>query len=89
MSYRVIQRFVDLQDDKHRYEVGDEFPRLGLKVSKARVEELSTNKNRRGIPLIEEVAESEEVEELEEKPATESKPKPKPKKKAKPKKKEE
>lgn len=55
--YRTIVRFFDLQDDNHVYEVGDEFPRKDLLVSKARLEELSTNKNKRGIALIELVEE--------------------------------
>lgn len=64
--YRTIVRFVDLQDDKHVYEVGDEFPRKDLMVSKSRLEELSTDKNKRGIPLIELVEDEEVKEEVEE-----------------------
>lgn len=55
MRYRVIEYFTDLQDFNHPYKVGDTFPRLGLDVSKERIAELSTNKNRRKKPLIEKV----------------------------------
>ena len=50
--YRVIRMFTDLQDGNHRYEVGDEYPRLGLEVSDSRLDELATDKNRRKTPLI-------------------------------------
>ena len=55
MGYRVIEYFTDLQDFNHPYKVGDTFPRLGLDVSKERIAELSTNKNRRKKPLIKKV----------------------------------
>ena len=57
MSYKVLEYFEDLQDNSHPYDVGDEFPRAGLKVSAERLEELSTEKNLRGIKLIEKKAE--------------------------------
>lgn len=63
--YRVIKHFVDLQDNGHKYRVGDEFPREGLKVSEERIEELASDKNRRKIPLIEKV-EDEVVTETDE-----------------------
>lgn len=50
--YEVIVYFEDLQDNEYKYYVGDSYPRKGLKPSKKRIEELSTNKNKRGIPLI-------------------------------------
>ena len=53
--YRVIKAFTDLQDKKYAYKAGDIFPREGVTVSADRLEELSSNKNKRGIPLIEEV----------------------------------
>lgn len=64
--YRVVVAFADLNDNKHEYKVGDTFPRNGLKVPDARIEELSTGKNRRGIPLI--VLEESKTEEKAEKP---------------------
>lgn len=55
--YRVIKYFTDLQDGGHAYHEGDAFPRGGFEVSEKRLMELSTNKNRRRIPLIEKVIE--------------------------------
>lgn len=52
MAYKVIVRFVDLQDNRHEYNKGDAFPREGKRVSKKRIAELAGDKNRRGIPLI-------------------------------------
>lgn len=52
MGYKVINYFEDLQDCRHPYKVGDSFPRLGKKVTEDRLQELSGNKNKRGIPLI-------------------------------------
>lgn len=53
--YRVVNYFTDLQDGGHPYEIGDAFPRKGLKVSEERIKELSTNANAQKRPLIEEV----------------------------------
>ena len=58
--YKVISYFTDLQDFNHPYKVGDEFPRLGLKVSDKRLEELASNKNKQGKPLIKKVEETKE-----------------------------
>ena len=55
--YKVIYKFKDLKDSEHVYEVGDEFPWAGRKVSKKRLTELSTDKNAIGEPLIELVEE--------------------------------
>ena len=55
--YKVISYFTDLQDFNHPYKVGDKFPRLGLRVSDKRLEELASNKNRQGKPLIKKVEE--------------------------------
>lgn len=57
--FRVVKLFTDLQDDDYKYEVGDEYPRLGLKPSLARIKELSGSDNRQGTPLIEEVEDLE------------------------------
>lgn len=68
MSYKVIHYFTDLQDFNHAYKVGDEFPRLGLKVSDERIKELSSNKNKQRKPLIklvEDIAE-QKIEEISE-----------------------
>ena len=58
--YRVIKYFTDLQDNNHEYNVGDIYPRNKKKVSASRIKELSTDENRRGIPLIEKVEEPKE-----------------------------
>lgn len=55
--YRVIKYFTDLQDNNHEYNVGDIYPHNKKKVSASRIKELSTDNNRRGIPLIEKVEE--------------------------------
>ena len=59
-SYKAIERFKDLKDDKFLYEVGDKFPRKGKRVSKARLAELLGSDNRRGKPVIAEIEEEEE-----------------------------
>ncbi len=58
--YRVIKYFTDLQDNDHEYNVGDIYPHNKKKVSASRIKELSTDKNRQGVPLIEKVGEPKE-----------------------------
>lgn len=53
--YEVIRLFTDLQDNNHRYDVGDKFPRHGLKVTEERILELSTSNNKQGRALIKKV----------------------------------
>ena len=55
--YQVIKYFTDLQDNDHEYNVGDIYPHNKKKVSASRIKELSTDKNRQGVPLIEKVEE--------------------------------
>jgi len=57
--YIAISYFKDMKDNMHPYNPGDIFPRDGLKVDAKRLEELSTDKNRRGKPVIK-LAEEEE-----------------------------
>jgi len=52
VSYIVIERFADLQDDNRIYEAGDTYPRPGLDVSPERLAELAGSDNRMGEPLI-------------------------------------
>lgn len=52
MSYKVIHYFTDLSDKAHPYEVGDTYPRVGVKVTKKRIAELMSEKNLQGVPLI-------------------------------------
>ena len=53
--YKVVCPFVDLQDDNYPYGVGDKYPRKGLRPTRKRIAELASQKNRRGIVLIEKV----------------------------------
>lgn len=57
--YRAIIAFNDLQDNQRSYAVGEEYPRPGLHVTKARIKELSTADNRMGFPLIKEVPDTD------------------------------
>ena len=50
--YKVIRHFTDLQDNGYTYNEGDTFPHDGLSVTKERIIELSSNKNRQKKPLI-------------------------------------
>ena len=58
--YRVIKYFTDLQDKNHEYNVGDIYPHNNRKVSASRIKELSTDKNKKNVPLIEKVEEPTE-----------------------------
>ena len=69
--YKVIKHFVDLHDNNHPYEVGDEYPRSGVRVTDVRIAELAGDKNKQGVPLIEKV--EEPVEEPKKAPAKRSK----------------
>ena len=73
--YKVIEYFMDLQDNKHEYNVGDVFPREGLEVSEERLAELAGSDNKRKMPLI------EKAEEVKEEAAEEVKEEVKPAKK--------
>ena len=57
--YRVVHKFYDLKDNNHAYSVGDTFPHNGVKVEDERIVELASDKNRLGVPLIEEIAEKQ------------------------------
>ena len=56
--YRVIKAFTDLKAS-HVYYVGDIFPHNGGEVDAERIAELASDKNRLGVPLIEEIAEKQ------------------------------
>lgn len=58
--YKVVKFFTDMQDGNHAYEVGDTYPRKGVKADKKRIAELSGTSNRRRCPLIAEVKKKEE-----------------------------
>ena len=52
-----------MQDNNFAYNVGDTYPRKGLNVLQSRINELASNKNRQGCPLIEEIPDIEEASE--------------------------
>lgn len=52
MGYKVIHPFTDVEDFRHVYNVGDKYPRIGMKVSEERLKELSSNKNKQKRALI-------------------------------------
>ena len=55
--YTVLVRFADLQDNGFVYNVGDAYPRKGLKPTTDRINELASDKNKRGLPLIKKAVE--------------------------------
>lgn len=66
MAYKVVKYFTDLQDKNYVYNVGDTFPRKGLKVLASRYKELATTNNRRHEILIEEVEDEKTETKVEE-----------------------
>ena len=50
--FRVISTFADLQDGKHLYKPGDEFPWQGLTVTAERIAQLASCDNATGKALI-------------------------------------
>jgi len=56
-----------MQDNNFAYQVGDEFPRKNFSVLPSRIRELATDKNRQGVPLIEEIPEKAEEPKKEKK----------------------
>lgn len=58
--YKVLRYFEDIQDEMHPYNIGDIFPRDGMRVSADRLTELSTDRNLQRTPLIEFVPEPDE-----------------------------
>lgn len=73
--YRVLRDFADLQDREHIYRAGDTFPRSGLSPDEGRIAELSSPRNRLGVPLIEQAEEPESVAVKEPEPVTAEEPK--------------
>lgn len=50
--YKVEVQFLDGQDDNHLYKIGDIYPRVGINPTNERIEELSTDNNRRNVVAI-------------------------------------
>lgn len=62
-KYKVIHSFKDLKDNEHVYkEDKDLYPREGLKPTKKRIEELESDKNKIGKPLIKKITENKDIE---------------------------
>jgi hypothetical protein len=55
--FKVVKKFYDLKDNNHAYYEGDIYPHNKAKVSEKRIAELSSSKNKMGVPLIEEIPE--------------------------------
>lgn len=53
----VYSRFKDLKDNNHIYRKGEIYPREGLELTKERIKELSSKKNKIGEVLIKKVNE--------------------------------
>lgn len=70
MEYVVIEAFVDLQNDNHRYSVGDKFPHADIEVSDKRINDLLSGNNKRRTPLIKE-AEDKAIKPVKPVPAVE------------------
>lgn len=67
--YKVIKYFIDLHDANHPYNVGDDFPRSGVRVSDERIAELAGSNNRQKQPLIQLVEEPAEAPKAKKAPA--------------------
>lgn len=60
-KYIVIESFKDLHDNNKVYKKGEHYPKpSNKKVSKKRIDELSTDKNKIGAPVIEEIKREED-----------------------------
>lgn len=55
--FKVVKKFYDLKDNNHAYYEGNIYPHNKVKVSEKRIAELLSNKNKMGVPLIEEIPE--------------------------------
>ena len=64
--YTVVKPFADAFDNGHIYRVGDVYPRTGATPSVERLEELSSNRNKTGRPVIVEEEHEEGVSEVKE-----------------------
>lgn len=53
--YKALSYFTDLQDGNFAYKAGDIYPRNGYKPTQERIKELSTDANKRNVPVIVEI----------------------------------
>ncbi len=66
--YRIITpKFFDLKDKKREYKYGDIYPAKGVKVSKERLEELSSTNNKAKMIIIEKIPDNDLNNKTEEK----------------------
>lgn len=56
MTYKVLNKFKDADDNNTFYDVGDEYPKGSYKPTKKRIEELSSTHPKHQTVFIEEVA---------------------------------
>lgn len=65
-AFKVLRPFRDLEDTNktfpngREYAEGDLYPSVFLDLSDERIEELSTNKNKMGRPVVERIEETED-----------------------------
>lgn len=65
-AFKVLRPFRDLEDTNktfpngREYAEGDLYPSVFLDLSDERIEELSTNKNKMGRPVVERIKETED-----------------------------
>ena len=65
-AFKVLRPFRDLEDTNktfpngREYAEGDLYPSVFLDLSEDRIEELSTNKNKMGRPVVERIEETED-----------------------------
>ncbi len=52
MKFKALKRFIDLEDDNHIYNVGDEYPRKNHQVTDERLIALMTGTNKRHEVLV-------------------------------------
>lgn len=72
MKYEVIRYFTDAQDNEYAYREGDIYPREGLTVSQARINDLMSGNNFQKVALIKPFDESQKpVKAKEENPKEE------------------
>lgn len=60
MEYEVIKKFKDIQTG-HIYEIGDKYPHKG-RLTKTRIAELASTKNKIGEPLIRVIEQEEKTD---------------------------
>lgn len=57
MEFKVVNHFTDLKDNRHKYQVGDIYPREGYKPTLARIKQLMSGNNKLKKSLIKPIEE--------------------------------